>query len=138
MKKQSTKQVKNKIVNYIKIIMILLLNIYLIYQSYCYSIHKDSLYFLQATQQISIFIFIFFIFISYEKLSYFKRKNIEELIFYNYKAKSKFYLSNIYSLLITAIIIFANILIFNIVIYYISNVNFNKFLYHILENNIFS
>lgn len=136
MKKQSTKQVKNKIVNYIKIIMILLLNIYLIYQSYCYSIHKDSLYFLQATQQISIFIFIFFIFISYEKLSYFKRKNIEELIFYNYKAKSKFYLSNIYSLLITAIIIFANILIFNIVIYYISNVNFNKFLYHILENNI--
>lgn len=136
MKKQANKQVKNKIINYMKVIMILLLNIYLIYQSYCYSIHKDALYFLKVTQEISIFIFIFFIFISYEKLSYFKRKNIEELIFYNYKAKNKFYLSNIYSLFITAMIIFFNILIFNIFIYYVSNINFNKFLYHILENNI--
>lgn len=136
MKKQANKQVKNKVINYMKVIMILLLNIYLIYQSYCYSIHKDTLYFLKVTQEISIFLFIFFIFISYEKLFYFKRKNIEELIFYNYKAKNKFYLSNIYSLFITAMIIFLNILIFNIFIYYVSNINFNKFLYHILENNI--
>ncbi len=46
MRSKSIGHVKNSIVVYTKVIMLLLLNIFLGYQVYCYSIHRDALYFL--------------------------------------------------------------------------------------------
>lgn len=110
-------------------------NVYLIEGIHKLSIHKDALYYLKRSQEISIIYFIFFVFISYEYLVKSKNSGLLECFSVLNKGKVKLYLSKLAVLLLIILIMTLNIIIYNYISYFTMNVSSLSYAYHIFLNN---
>ncbi|WDV47081.1 ABC transporter permease [Clostridiaceae bacterium M8S5] len=103
-------------------------------------IHKDVIYYLKQSQSLSIFYFIFFVFITYEFLIKSRRNNIVECFSALHNGKLKVYLSKI--TVLVAFVVFMTIIpvLYNIIACITNNMHYKPYIYHIFSNiflNIF-
>lgn len=118
------------------LVFFIVINWYLGLGIYNLNIHKDAFFYLQYSQRISMFFFVFFTFISYEYLVKSKNINLLECISILNKGTLKVYFSKLIVLIAIILIMTLNIFAYNFAVYIVMKVHSISYLLHIFLNNL--
>ncbi|CAG7840606.1 hypothetical protein CLOHAE12215_02030 [Clostridium haemolyticum] len=100
------------------------------------TIHKSAFFYLQYSQRISMFYFVFFTFISYEYLVKSKNVNLLECISILNKGTLKVYFSKLIVLIAIILIMTLNMFAYNFIVYIVMKVHSTSYLFHVILNHL--
>lgn len=121
-------------------LFILTLGYIIIKSMLCYLSSSSPLSYLSATLDMSMIVFVFFMFLSYEYLCRIKQEYIEEVLKATGNGQRSFYVTGIWVLILLLTIYVLTVLCINLVIYFCLNIEKTEYLIHIVLNvflNIF-
>jgi hypothetical protein len=113
--------------------MLLICNVYLIWE--CVKV-TETVDFVRLMLRLGIIGFIFFLFLGYEYMKRTEHVFLHETVSAIPKGLFKIYLTQLICLFLPVAIYFVNILAYGVVLYFVRNVQYTPFLYHIIKNGI--